>query len=412
MHLHKDSMTRRQDEKLDLKIACLHKEVETWAQRNGLWHDCGFFDYTERVVPVDWDETGYITVFAGEGRISNIVISRDYLMDQAEGSKLSEEFDQILDRNGFWYENYDHTEMWIYATDPAFERHFKEYMHWKWICSLVKPEFDILDQELYAHFAGHPDQLSNLQWREFEEIVAALLESQGYKVELGLGRNDGGVDIKLLQRDPIGDILTLVQVKRYRPDRKIRLEAVQALYGAAMADSAEKSMFVTTSAYLPSVKKFAARRNVQMALHVSSDVQEWCVSACNGIVEDKRKLVDEEYVARAIEKARSEYGQILHSNVGYNMVKNRFAVVLKETRNAALLLDLSARVTEHDGYEQRGREVPNLESVPPLLQTGVDRIRRVRRVRGEAGDTSAKFWDGSHLYSPWDGNPVHFDHCD
>ena len=401
-------MTQRQDTVLDLKVTRLREEIETWARRNGLWHDCGFFDYTERVAPVDWDETGYITVFAAEGPISNIAISRDY-MDEAEGSRLSEEFDQILDRNGFWYENYDHTEMWIYATDLAFERQFEEYMHWKWICSLVKPEFDILDQELYAHFAGHPDQLSDLHWRDFEKIIAALLESQGYEVELGPGSNDEGVDIKLLQRDPIGDILTLVQVKRYSPDRKIRLEAVQALYGAAMADGAEKSMFVTTSAYLPSAKKFAALRNVPMKLHVSSDVQEWCVGACNGIVEDKRKLVDEEYVARAIEKASSEYGQILHSNVGYDMVANRFAVVLKETRNAALLLDLPTRIIEHDGYEQRGREVPNLELVPPLSQTDVDRIRRVRR---EGGGTSAKFWDDKNLYSPWDGNPVHFDHCD
>ena len=300
--------------------------------------------------------------------------------------------------------------MWIYATDPAFKEEFREYMRWKWVCSLIKPDFDILDQELYAHFASHPGRLSNLQWRDFEKIVAALLESQGYKVELGPGSNDGGTDIRLIQRDPIGDILTLVQVKRYRPDRKIKLEAVQALHGAATADSADRSMFVTTSAYLPSAEKFAARHNVPMTLHTSTDVQQWCVEACNGIVEDKRKLIGEGHVTRAVDRARRDHRQILHSSGGYDMVTNRFAIVLKETRNAALLLDLKTRIIEHDGYKQRGREVPDSDSALPLLSTiSVNGIRRVRRV-GEG--VSRRFWDGIDLYSPWDGSPTHFDHCD
>src|SRR5947209_20412899 len=37
--------------------------------------------------------------------------------------------------------------------------------------------------------------LDGLTWREFEELVAYLLEKDGYRVELGPGRNDGGVDI-------------------------------------------------------------------------------------------------------------------------------------------------------------------------------------------------------------------------
>ena len=402
-------MGKHQDAVLDRKIEHLHQEIESWARKHDLWWDCDFFDYTERVRPIQWDKTGYITVLATEGPLSSIAISRDY-KGFAEERRLSKEFDQILKENGFWYENWDHTAMWIYATDPAFKEEFKEYMRWKWVCSLIKPDFDILDQELYDHFASHPDRLSDLQWREFEKIVAALMEAQGYAVELGPGANDGGTDIRLIQRDPIGDILTLVQVKRYRPDRKIKLEAVQALHGAATADSAQRSMFVTTSAYLPSAEKFATRRNVPMTLHTSTDVQQWCVEACNGIVEDKRKLIGKEHVTCAIDRARRDHRQILHSSGGYHMVTNRFAVVLKETRSAALLLDLKTRIIEHDGYKQRGREVPDLDSALPLLSTiSVNGIRRARRV-GEG--VSRRFWDCIDLYSPWDGRPAHFDHCD
>ena len=289
---------------LERKIVNLHYEVETWARRNELWHDCGFFDYTGRVQPNEWDGTGYVTVLAADGPIAQIAICRDYMGDDRE-VLLSSEFDHILKTSGFWYENYDLTEMWIYATDTRFASQFRDYMRWKWICSLIRPDFVLLDQELYAHFGEHPDQLSDLYWRDFEKVVAALLEAHGYEVELGPGSNDGGVDIKLLQRDPIGDILTLVQAKRYSPHRKIKLDAVQALHGASAAEGADRSMFVTTSAYLPSARTFAARHNVPMTLYTSSDVQRWCVDACKGIVEDKRRLINQEHVSRALDNARA-----------------------------------------------------------------------------------------------------------
>ena len=392
---------------IESKLESLRDEVETWARRNELWYDCGFFDYIDRVKPNEWDRTGYATVLAADGPIRQIAISRDYMGGEYE-ERLSEEFDRIMQDNGFWYENYDHAEMWIYATEPGLESRFREYMRWKWICSLIKPEFDLLDHELYTYFGDHPDQLSDLRWRDFEKILAALLGSQGYEVELGPGRNDGGVDIRLLQRDPIGDILTLVQAKRYSPHRKIKLEAVQALYGVSTAEGADRSMFATTSTYSPSARTFAARDNVPMVLHTSSDVQRWCVEASNGIVEDKRKLVSQGHVSRSIERARKDHRQIVVSTGGYDMVTNRFAIVLKETENAALLLDLSTRQTEHDGYGLRGHEVPDLDSVPLLSEIESAEIRRARKIPEEF----RKFSDDKGLYSPWDGSPAYFDHYD
>ena len=171
------------DLELESKLESLRDEVEAWARRNKLWYDCGFFDYMDRVKPIEWDRTGYATVLAADGPIRQIAISRDYMGGEHE-VRLSDEFDQILQDNGFWYENYDHTEMWLYATDPGFEGRFREYMRWKWICSLIKLEFDLLDHELYTYFGDHPEQLSDLRWRDFEKILAALLGSQGYEVEL------------------------------------------------------------------------------------------------------------------------------------------------------------------------------------------------------------------------------------
>ena len=126
---------------------------------------------------------------------------------------------------------------------------------------------------------------------QFERLLGSIFRNQGYEVELGPGSGDGGVDLRLLQRDPIGDVLTFVQAKRHAPHRKIALQPVQALHGASVADGATRSLFVTTSDYLPSARRFAARKNVQMDLYTSEDVVDWCRQATNGIIRDKSVLV-------------------------------------------------------------------------------------------------------------------------
>jgi restriction endonuclease Mrr len=54
-------------------------------------------------------------------------------------------------------------------------------------------------------------------------------------------------------------VMTLAQARKYAPNRKIKLEAVQPLHGAATVVGALKSIFVTTSAYEKVAKRFAAR---------------------------------------------------------------------------------------------------------------------------------------------------------
>ena len=57
------------------------------------------------------------------------------------------------------------------------------------------------------------------------------------------------------------------------------------------------------------------------------------------------------------ETAQRNSCEVLHRVGGCGMVTNDCAVVLKETRTAALLLELPKKITEHDGFGQRGREV-------------------------------------------------------
>jgi hypothetical protein len=143
-------------------------------------------------------------------------------------------------------------------------------------CRLVIPDFEQINSELIAYFAEHPDHLQELSWRKFEELLDAVFKNQGYATELGPGIGDGGVDLRLIYKDTIGQVLTLVQAKRYAAGNPINLQAVQALHGVVTDQRAHRGLFVTTSRYLPVARDFAERQNGRLILATSRDVAAWC----------------------------------------------------------------------------------------------------------------------------------------
>ncbi len=148
-------------------------------------------------------------------------------------------------------------------------------------CQLIVPDFQQINLELMAYLGKHPERLQDLEWRKFEELLDAIFKNQGYHTELGPGSNDGGVDLRLIQKDSIGQVITLVQAKRYKAENPIDLQAVQALHGVVDDQRAHRGLFVTTSRYLPVAKNFAARQNGRLMLATSKEVATWCKSIVN-----------------------------------------------------------------------------------------------------------------------------------
>jgi len=398
------------DKQLEERINKLEVAVETWARQNDLWYDACF----QRVVKSFDMETGAptVTTLRGEGNLAELVIHPGIgaIHDTQEAQRLSDECQRIVEGHGFYGETFDVDRLNIVPVeqkDGLIFQGFKEYMRWKWICSLIQGDFDALNSDLYEHFSKNSDQLTWLDWRQFEMLVAELLQAQGFETQLGPGRADEGVDIRLLQRDPIGDILTLVQVKKYDKRIPIRLEAVQALHGMKEAEGANKSLFVTTSRYLPSAKNFAGRDNVQMDLCVSDDVRKWCAEANTGIIEEKKRIVTETEVLRALNRARRNPKIIMHAQCGYTTQCNKFSLVLKESAGSGLVMDLPSLIVQHDGYMQAGTEVPDLRDSRKVLQLR----NTARRLKKPSRGSRFRFCDVDEeweFYTPWNQEPARF----
>lgn len=144
------------------------------------------------------------------------------------------------------------------------------------VCTLITPDFERISAELIEYFSTHPDDLYDLHPRKFEMLLEAVFRNQGYRTELGAGWSDAGVDLRLYQKDSIGEICTLVQAKRYKPTIPIRLEAVASLVALVDLEKANRGLFVTTSRFLPGVQKFAEKNSRRLTLATSIDIARWC----------------------------------------------------------------------------------------------------------------------------------------
>lgn len=388
------------DGELDAVVTNLQRSVQEWAIRHELWFDCGFQSYAERV---DGEPgiTPVVTILHFDGDLGRAL--------DGEFDGLDVEFHELLEHHGFWFERNDAASAHIYpAAESPLLQPFLDQANWQWVCSLVQQDVADVHEELYSHFAKRPSDLQRLTWREYEILLFRIFQSQGFTCELGQGSNDGGVDIRILQRDPLGDILTLVQAKHYAPKNKIDLSAVAALHGVADVGEAQRSIFVTTSDYLPSARRFASRTKIPMTLATSEHVRDWCRNASDGIIRDKSKLIAAEAVSRLIQDLSAHDPRIVHANTGYSVIMNQFAIVLKETKHAALLMTILARTISDDGFGQRGLEVPDIGPACLERLTAGMVVRAKRSVRG--GEVS--YWTGSNLFTPWNGAPTYFDLCD
>ncbi|MCB1512729.1 MAG: restriction endonuclease [Hyphomicrobiaceae bacterium] len=91
-------------------------------------------------------------------------------------------------------------------------------------------------------------QLDDLSWRDFEVLIAEMLEADGYSVELMRGTKDDGVDVVAVKDFGVmGLMKSIWQAKKNHIDRKVGLSTVRELADTRLELKASKAFIVTTS---------------------------------------------------------------------------------------------------------------------------------------------------------------------
>lgn len=336
--------------------------------------------------------------------------SMSFDLQVGASDSFASELNEAIEKVGFWYEYYNHYTLMFYSTDDQVSDKYGDLLYWQWVTSLIQPEYTSLHEELFNYFSDNPNKLYNVSPRQLEIYTGEIFRNQGYEVELGPGNNDGGIDLRLFQKNEIDQITTLVQIKRYKKQLPIRLDAVAALSGHIVDQNADQGLFITTSRYLPSAQAFAERQKKRITLANSDDLKKWSEIAGTNIGRDKSQLISDSYLLQCIQQVNSSLAKnkIVVSQPLAFPLYNTFALILKETRFAALLIILPVTQIETSDppYNSRGFEVPIIDE--SLLTNKVkDKVIRAVVQISERG--AKNYLARNYYFTVWDGNSARFD---
>ena len=304
------------------ELTNVKQKIEAWATQNELWHDSGFVAPFLHHATAPRCEGGTV-LLVSEGPMGKV------LAGDGSYSEYQRPFTSMLEELGYWYETENHYTFSLRPTDDRLQEDFLSLHRWQWLQHLAERKMFELHSEVFEHFAMHPADLKRIEWRQFEELLDAIFKNQGFYTELGTGKNDGGVDLRLYQNRAIPEVVTLVQAKRYK--NPIKLEAVAALLGIAAEQRAPNALFATTSHFQPKARNFSFEvfeqrvdlPNVELA--DSSRISGWCAE----IGRNLNKYFSKGLASPPMIPAETgpDGGLIVVAHGGYDCMNNYFAEV-------------------------------------------------------------------------------------
>ena len=155
----------------------------------------------------------------------------------------------------------------------------------------VRTAIEPITAEAIYYLATHPDEMYVLDPIKFEILVARLLEDAGYSVKITPPTRDGGRDILAILKIPYGEVLTIVDCKRFAPHRRIGSELVQRLLWVSdNHDKASNAMLVTTSSFTSGARLLEKEHRWRLRLKEYGDIHDWLGRFGTGGVDEKGAL--------------------------------------------------------------------------------------------------------------------------
>lgn len=116
--------------------------------------------------------------------------------------------------------------------------------------------------EIINNIRNDPSSLLDLNFREFESIIAELLASFGWEVSLTPPTRDGGYDILGVSTDASGmQTSWVIECKRYSSNYKVGVEVLRSLLGVKTHFGIPNAIIVTTSEFTKDAKILSQSRS-------------------------------------------------------------------------------------------------------------------------------------------------------
>ncbi|MES2680101.1 MAG: restriction endonuclease [Bacteroidota bacterium] len=142
-------------------------------------------------------------------------------------------------------------------------------------CELKSGNENYFDQKFIDYLAANPEKMQIIHWRNFERFCAEYFQRLGYETVLGPGTNDGGIDIRVFDKSDPSTPLILIQCKRYKKTKEVKIETVKALYADVKFLDAKHGLIATTSYIAPGGKKMSEARKYPLSFVENEQVKNW-----------------------------------------------------------------------------------------------------------------------------------------
>lgn len=172
----------------------------------------------------------------------------------------------------------DFVENFISRTNinPQKENYYKEDQKQDSTQEHQKPTFILdINQEIIDYLKKHPDFIYNISSRKFEELIAHILKSFGFDVELTKITRDGGRDIIAHIRNTVCSYLTFIECKHYSLDNPVGVSIIREVYGVQKMHRANKSLIVTSSYFTRDAIEETKLITNDLELKDHKDIQNW-----------------------------------------------------------------------------------------------------------------------------------------
>lgn len=121
---------------------------------------------------------------------------------------------------------------------------------------------NVVTVELIDYLKKHPEALYEIKPRQFEELIAEILASYGWQIQLTPPTKDGGYDIFAISKDISTGVKTswIIECKKYSPQNKVSVDIIRALYGIKSNLRVANALIATTSYFTKGAHDFKASR--------------------------------------------------------------------------------------------------------------------------------------------------------
>ncbi len=131
------------------------------------------------------------------------------------------------------------------------------------------------DQRFIDYLSTNFDRIDIINWRKFEGLAAEFFVRSGYAVDIGPGRNDGGVDVRAWKvgAAPTDPPFVLIQCKRQK--EKVGKTVVKALWADVVDENATSGLIVTSSALAPGADAVRRARSYPIEVADRATLKGW-----------------------------------------------------------------------------------------------------------------------------------------